>query len=239
MSPISRLPIAAVGAAGTMMVETCEKTGSAEVTECKAFATLKAANEAYKVSMGKKSGSFATDAVAEADRVRDKDVIGIRYHVHAKTFWPDALVVESAHRMEAMILKYAGNIEDEPYNDESTLIHTFLIRLAEPEWQQNIDLLGMHPLIDHLAQAQQNFEQLQRNRTITAASKSEILAATKQRKELENAIRGFMKFAEAMDTVNPGGVWHQLTLTIHQQLEEIERGHRTGGNPSQNSLNND
>ena len=135
--------------------------------------------------------------------------------------------------------KYAAGIEDEHYNDESTYIHTFLAKLAEPEWQQDIDLLGVRPLIAHLIQAQQAFEELQRSRSVTTATKSEILAATKQRKELEKAIRAFKQYIEAMDLVNPAGVWHELDLTIRQQLEEIERGHRTGNNPTPDGLDKD
>jgi len=239
MSPITRLPIAAIGAAGNMMVDSADKTNSPEVTSCSAYTTLKETNQRYQASIGKQTGSFETKTVVAADKQRDFAVVGIRENVHSKLFWPDSHIAEAANHLEPMVHKYAGNIENEPYNEESTYIHSFLAKLAEPEWQQDIDLLGIRPLIEHLAKMQQNFEQVQRNRAVSSASISEVKAASNLRRELENAIRGFMKFAEAMDTVNPGGVWHQLTLTIHQQLEEIERGHRTGGNPSQNSLNND
>ena len=236
MPNIARLPIAAVGAAGAMIVETGEKTGSTEVTGCKAFVTLKAANEAYKVSLGKQSGSFDTDEVANADKQRDMAVVGIRLHVHSKTYWPDALVVQSAHRLKAVVDMYAAGIEDEAYNDESTLIHTFLTKLAEPQWQEDITQTEMQPLIDRLINTEQTFEQLQRKRAVTSATESEILAATKQRKALEKAIRTFMQYADAMNLVNPGTVWYNLIITIRQQLSEIERGHRNGGKPSQSDI---
>ncbi len=236
MSPITRLPIAAVGAAGSMIVETGEKTGSTEVTGCKAFVTLKAANEAYKVSMGKQSGSFDTDEVANADKQRDMAVVGIRLHVHSKTYWPDPLVAQSAQRLEAVVNMYAAGIEDEAYNDESTLIHTFLTKLAEPQWREDITHTEMQPLIDRLINSQDTFEQVQRKRSVTSATESEILAATKQRKVLEKAIRDFMQYADAMNLVNPGTVWYNLVITIRQQLSEIERGHRNGGKQSQSDI---
>ena len=164
-------------------------------------------------------------------------MVGIRENVHAKTYWPIAEVTAAANHLEPMVLKYAGNIENEPYNDESTYIHAFLAKLSEPEWQHDIEVLDFRPLVDYLFQTQQNFESVQRNRALDAAAKSEIAAASNKRRDLERTIRAFVKYAEAMEMTTANSVWHALNLTIKQQLTEIERGYRTTTKQSQSEIN--
>ena len=56
MAHFVRFPVAAIGAAGVVVVESCEKTNSAEVTGSQPFKNLKATNTEYQLSMGKKQG---------------------------------------------------------------------------------------------------------------------------------------------------------------------------------------
>ena len=236
MPNIVRFPVAAIGAAGVVVVESCEKTNSAEVTGSQPFKNLKATNTEYQLSMGKKQGSLETDTVAEADKKRDRAIVAIRESVHSKTYWPEPAVAEAATRMEPMVLQYSADIENKPYNEESTYVHTFIAKLAESVWQADIDLMGIRPLVDHLPRAQQYFEDTQRSRAVSEAAKSEIVAASNKRRDLERALRTFLKYAEAMELTSSSPVWHTLNLTIKQQLSEIERGFRSSGNQSQSGL---
>lgn len=239
MAHLVRFPVAAIGAAGSVVVDSCEKTNATEVTGSQPYKNLKATNEAYQTSMGKKQGSLDTDAVAEADKRRDRAVVGIREYVHSKTYWPEPGIAAAANRLEPFILQYAANIENEPYNNESTLIHTFLAKLAEREWEQDRTTLDMQPLIDHLIQAQQIFEDTQSNRSLTSAAKSEIAAASNKRRDLERAIRAFMEYAKAMELTTANPVWHQLNIAIKQRLAEIELGHRTATKQTQSEVDKD
>lgn len=239
MAHFVRFPVAAIGAAGAVVTDSAEKTNSTEVTGSQAFKNLKAINTEYQLSMGKKAGSLETDTVVEADKRRDWAVVGIRESVHAKTYWPDPSIANAAHRMEPMVIKYSADIEDKPYNDESTYVHAFIAKLAEAEWQADIDLMGIRPQVEYLPQVQQHFEETQRSRALSEATKSEVVAASNKRRDLERALRAFTKYAEAMELTTTSPVWHALNLTIKQQLAEIERGFRASGNQSQTNLNAD
>jgi len=226
MAHIANLPVAAIGAAAKTIVESAEKTGSGEVTGCGAFTNLKEKQLRYMVTRGKQPTNHETLSVVEADKMRDKAVVGLLQAVHSKTYWPEMGVADAAHRMEAVISKLGMDIENRPFNEESNRILNFLTKLGAPELQPDIAALEIYPLISHLAQTQQSFETIQRTRALSSAMVSEITAASNMRRELERAIRGFITYVEAMELVRPSSVWHSLNITIKQQLSEIEIGHR-------------
>lgn len=233
MAKITNFTVAGIGAAGFAAVKLAEESGSAEVTSCPAFTNLKDAHQRFMVSLGKRAGSLDTITVAQADKLRRKALVGLRQTVYSKIYWPDPSIAAAAARMKGFLGQNSKSIEAQPYSEESVRLHALLKKLAEPEQQQDIAALAVEPLVEQLAQAQQRFEAIQRTRSEASAAESEIPTASTMRRELEDAIRGFTQYAEAMALVNPASAWEMLRLTIRQRLAEIEAGHRPKRAPKQ------
>jgi hypothetical protein len=226
MANLTRLPVATLESVSGEIINDAEATGKAEVTGCALLAALKGSKESYTQGYNKLRGSTYTAKVQAADESRDDRLVGLRTFTLALTYSWDSAIQTAARNMLAVLNMHGTRLEVLPLDEESGKIHKLLSDLGKQEYAANIQALGLQPWISALGDAQSAFEAVSTDRTTERASASDIASASAQRKALQLALTGFIKYVEAMDSLNADAVWHGLLTSIQQRLAAAEAGIR-------------
>jgi hypothetical protein len=117
-------------------------------------------------------GNELSKAIAEADKLVDRYVVGINSVVDAAVHHFDPQVVEAGESI-AKRLKALGKIESKPYEEESAAIKVLSNELRNEEYAAKAELIGLTPWIDNLDVAETEFETLFKLRNTQFAGKLE------------------------------------------------------------------
>lgn len=161
-----------------------------------------------------------------ADENRDNRLIGLRTFVLAQTYSWITEIKTASDQMMAVLNTHGTNIESMANNEESGKIHKLLDNLSKPVYSDSIEIMGTRPWIVALAAAQTEFESIDAERTTEQADTKDIASATKQRKELQVALKNFIMYVEVMAGINTDQVWRNLLAQIGQRVAAAGASYR-------------
>jgi len=226
MVSLTKLPVATAESLAAEIIHDVEASGKQEITESPLFASLKNSKEKYTQSFNKVRASSHTVRLIAADENRNRRYIGVRTYTLAHTYsWlPDTKT--AADQMMTVLDAHGTGIESMAHNEESGRIHKILADLNKTTYSDSVAKTGMGPWIMALATAQKEFESIDAERTTERASDKDIASATKQRRELQAALKTFIKYMEVMTEINTDATWRNLLAQIEQRVTEAEAGYR-------------
>jgi len=127
-------------------------------------------------------GNELSKAIADADKLVDRYVVGINSTVDAAVHHFDPAVVEAGESI-AKRLKALGSIERKSYEEESSAVKVLIYELRN-EYAAKAKVVGLTPWIDKLDAAEEDFERLFKLRNTQYAVKSERMTVKVINKEL-------------------------------------------------------
>ena len=208
-------------------------TNNQEVIQSSHFTNLQARNRSFDTSFNRMPMSIHTEKVVKLDRLRDKAVMGIFSHLKGQANHPDPLVSEVGRKALA-IARAVGTpsyIVALPHSEESKEIRKLLSNLRANLTPDEIARINLQPWLDAVEGTQDDFEAIYGTRSDDKAQKAEIDSATKERGDLEAAIRGFIKYVEAMEITTGAPFWHELGMRIEERIQEVLRNSRPSSRP--------
>jgi hypothetical protein len=111
-----------------------------------------------------------TRQIADADHRDDRLITGIRDTVDAALHHFDPAMVAAAQSL-SLRLKTFGEIQAKSYEEEAAAIDILLGDWQSPEYAPKVELLGLAPWLDELAEAVAEFKQLLKLRNVEQADK--------------------------------------------------------------------
>lgn len=233
MPNLSHLPNSALGTTGQRIVDVVLGTNNQEVIQSSHFTNLQAKNKSFDTSFNRMPMNIHTEMVVKLDRIRDNAVRSIFSHLKGQVNLPDPAISEVARKALA-IARAVGTpsyIVSRPHSEESKEIRKLLTNLRTNLTLEEIALITLKPSLDAVDSTQNNFEDYYGTRSDDKAQKAEIDSATKERGDLEAAIRGFIKYVEAMELTTGAPFWHELGMRIEERIQEILRNSRPNSRP--------
>jgi hypothetical protein len=100
-----------------------------------------------------------TEELADADRRRDRCIVGINSSIEAALHHFDAAVVQAAHRLEGRMKAFRGEIEKKAYEEESAAVKILVADFLNA-YSDAVATVGIGAWVTELSAAQNVFEQL-------------------------------------------------------------------------------
>ncbi|SDB89502.1 DUF6261 family protein [Williamwhitmania taraxaci] len=233
MPNLSHLPNSAIGTTGERIEDVVLGTNNQEVIQSSYFTNLQARNKSFDTSFNLMPMNMYTENVVKLDGLRDKAVRGLFSHLKGQANHPDPLISEVG-RKALTIARAVGtpsHIVALPHSEESKEIQKILTNLRANLTPAEIVRINLQPWIDAVEGTQNEFETIYGTRSDDKAQKAEIDSATKERGDLEAAIRGFIKYVEAMEITTAAPFWHDLGMRIEERIQEVLRNSRPNSRP--------
>ena len=234
MASLTQFSVSALGTASVRIVELVLKTNRTELIQSSQFMNLETQARLFSSGYNKMEVSLYTEEIVVGDKRRDNAVSAIYNHVRSLLNAPIPEMQQAARRIYS-VLKAHGTatvITGMKLGDESQAVRKLLANIAAEVSAADIATLGLKPWIDELITAQDAFEIIYTRRSDSNASEADIVSATSQRRNLERAIRGLVKYVDAMATVSPEPFWHDLNNRIEERLDELDRAVRASNSES-------
>jgi hypothetical protein len=172
-------------------------------------------------------GSELSKVIAEADKLVDRYVIGIKSMVEAAVHHFDPQVVEAAESIEKR-LKIFGRIEKKPYEEESAAVKVLLFELRN-EYASKAELIGLTPWIDKLEAAEAEFDVVFKLRNTQRAGKADGLNMKSLNDRIFPVYRRMIKRLNAAIILNESPALIEFVNELNKQINYAnEHGdHRT------------
>ncbi|MDR1344064.1 MAG: DUF6261 family protein [Tannerellaceae bacterium] len=139
--------------------------------------------------------SYYTEPLAEADKNRDTMFRGLAAAVGSMTYVQDTATRESAKHIEVLIDGYKKNILHGDYMEESAAIYNFLEDI-ESKYKADITLLGLSVWINALADAEKEFQTINKKREDESRDKPKD-DIVKRRREIDSLYVNMVNVIEA------------------------------------------
>ena len=118
--------------------------------------------------------SALTEELQKADEVRDDILRGMTLLVHSCLYHFDENVKQAAKRLQILFDTY-GNVRMKPLNEETADITNIIQDLNGTKYIGDVQLTNLTSWIPKLQNANNNFEQIMKNRFAEAAEKPDII----------------------------------------------------------------
>ena len=226
MVNLTRFPVATAEAIATEVIKDAATTNNKQVTENSIYENLVKCKDAYTLGFNKMRTSPHTASLMAADEGRGRRLVGLRTFVLAHTYSWDPTIKAAADEIMAVLDAHGTGIETLSHSEESGKIHKILNDLGKEIYSKSIATIALQPWIVALTTAENEFELVDADRTAERASTKDIASATKQRKELQVALKNFIKYVEVMAEMNDDQSWRNLLAQINQRIAAAEAGYR-------------
>jgi hypothetical protein len=169
-------------------------------------------------------GSVLSKALAKADKQVDKIVVGINSIINAGLHHYNQAVQEAAETLKAR-MKVFGNIKGKPYEEESAAVK-LLITDLNGKYRPLTDLLGLREWVDQLELAENEFEQIFKQRNTELAEKPDF-NLRQVRKEIDAVYQQIIEFIDAAAIANPSPDFDAFIRELNEEIEyAIDHSHR-------------
>jgi uncharacterized protein Yka (UPF0111/DUF47 family) len=205
---------------GLLLAETSMKSGSESIKNSPIIATLLTVAKQLFDAINRESYSKLSPKVKDLDKRRDGVYIGVRTYVTSMLYSIDETIVAAATRIEQVLDKHGVGIEKKHYLEESTLLRKLLADLKAPELAADILKIGLTRQLAELETAMNDFDAVFNERTVDEVSIKEQLSVTAQRRELEEAIRNFIGYANYTALADPN--WANLIKLLEPDVTRIK-----------------
>lgn len=205
---------------GLLLAETSMKSGSESIKNSPIVAALLAVAKELFEAINRESYSKLSTKVKVLDKRRDGVYIGVRTYVASMLYSIDESIVAVATRIEQVLDKHGVGIEKKNYLEESTLLRKVLADLKAPELAADIIKIGLTRQLAELETAMNDFDAVFNERTVDEVSIKEQLSVSAQRRELEEAIRNFMGYANYTALTDPS--WANLVKLLEPDVARIK-----------------
>jgi len=238
MPSLAHLPVSALGTAAERIVELVRATNNDELIRSTQFLNLETKEGRYACGFNKLAACLYTKEVIVADKKRDCCLIALYAHVTAERHSPYPEAQRAAQRIYNVMKAHgtAAIMGNMSLGEESMAIRKLLTNLVADTHMADMDTTNLAVWVGALSRAQKEFEAVYARRASQNVSDAEIFSATTQRRELEAAIRGFMKYVDAMATVGTDPLWPDLNRKIEDCLTELAHGLRSEGRPKPEAM---
>lgn len=226
MVSLTRFPVATAEAIATGVIYDAANIKVKQFVENPLYQNLVKCKEAYSQGFNKMRTSPHTANLMAADEGRGRRLVGLRAFVLAHTYSWDPTIKAAADEIMAMLDSHGTGIETLSHSEESGKIHKILNDLGKEIYSKSIATIALQPWIVALTTAENEFELVDADRTAERASTKDIASATKQRKELQVALKNFIKYVEVMAEMNDDQSWRNLLAQINQRIAAAEAGYR-------------
>ena len=228
MGSLTKLSVAELSVGAVRIQEVVKTTNNPAVMNSPLYTNLVEKERLFTDAFNKTNGSIYTKKVNASDKIRDDAVLGLFGHVKSLLRSPIPAVAQAAGRVHDVLRTHpsAYNINRKKHAEESGLIRKLLAHIDTAVTTADIETLDLRPWIEAVRTGQDDFEAIYDERSTENATEAEIESATNQRAELQAAIRGFMKYVDAMAIINTDPFWHNLSIQIEERLAEIARNSR-------------
>jgi hypothetical protein len=168
-----------------------------------------------KIVDAQKSSDY-TKQIADADHRDDRLITGIRDMVSAALHHFDPAIVAAAQSLW-LRLKAFGEIQAKSYEEEAAAIDILISDLRSAEFAPKVDLVGLTPWIDELAEAVAHFEFLldQRN-TEDANRPKERLREV--RRQIEAVYRNMVAHINSAATINTSDTYTEFINRLNSRI---------------------
>jgi hypothetical protein len=169
-------------------------------------------------------GSELSKRLAQADKRVDSIIIGINNIINAGLHHFDQQIQEAAKILKDR-MKVFGSIRNKPYEEESAAVKLLITDLNGKHAQQR-DLLGLRDWVDQLTIAEDEFEQLFKQRNTELAQRPDFnLKDT--RKEIDAVYQKIIAIIDATTIADPSQNFDAFIRELNEEIEYvIEHSHR-------------
>ena len=229
MSSLAHLPVSALGIAARRIMDLVRYTNKSELLQSSQFMTIEAKERLFASGFNRLEGSLYTTALTTADKKRDNFLMSLYLCVKSDLHSPHREIQLAAERIYKVLSASgtASSIVKMPLAEESQSINRLLANLREESLKADVALLNLTDWTVPLTRAQVDFDAIYAYRGNGDTSDAEIASTISQRRDLEEAIRQFVKYVDAMATVNDDPVWSGLSSLIDERIGELSRGSRS------------
>lgn len=205
---------------GLLLAETSMKSGSESIKNSPIVATLLTVAKELFNAINRESYSKLSKKVKALDKRRDGVYIGVRTYITSMLYSIDESIVAAATRIEQVLDKHGTGIERKNYLEESTLLRKVLEDLKAPELAADIIKVGLTRQLAELETAMNDFDAVFNERTVDEVSIKEQLSVSAQRRELEEAIRNFIGYANYSALADAS--WADLVKLLEPDVARIK-----------------
>jgi hypothetical protein len=182
--------------------------------EFEVFAELLAKELAYLDAL---RGSDLSKVIAEADKVVDRYVVGIKNTVEAAVHHFDPQIADAGESL-AKRLKSFGRIENKPYEEESAAVKALIFELRN-DYAEKAELIGLTPWIDNLEVAEVEFESVFKIRNTQRAGKAEGVNMKSLNSQIFPVYRRMIKRLNAALVLNETSALVTFANELNKQID--------------------
>jgi hypothetical protein len=157
-----------------------------------------------------------TKQIADADHRDDRLITGIVETVRAALHHFDPDIVAAAQSI-SLRLQTFGDIQAKSYEEEAAAINILLEDLQSAEYAPKVELLGLKPWTDELAEAVADFEELLRLRNIEQSGKPQQRLRD-IRRQIEEVYRAMIISINAAITLDPTDAYAEFVNRLNTQI---------------------
>jgi hypothetical protein len=168
-----------------------------------------------KIVDAQKSSDY-TQQIADADHRDDRLITGIRETVNAALHHFDPVIVAAAQSLW-LRLKTFGEIQAKSYEEEAAAINILVEDLQSAEYASKVELLGLTPWINELAEAVADFEELLKQRIIEQSDKPKQRLRN-IRKQIETVYRNMIDHINSAATLDTTDTYTEFINRLNTQI---------------------
>lgn len=223
----SRLALPNLLSYGKQLILIVESENITGVSTCPSYIKLKEVDASIESRYKFDRKSKYTDDVKAADEKRDKILKQLFHIVKGFTNSTIEAEVNAAELISRAITLFGKDLPNQPLNTESANLNGLLLELSKRNYIPAVELLNLKTVIGLLKTAQMEFETVFYHRGVDKAKGKDAPAASIQRTDYEQAIRGMVNYAEAQVTINADASWKHICSLIETQNAAYEALLRT------------
>jgi hypothetical protein len=158
-----------------------------------------------------------TKLIADADRRRDRDIVGLNSAVDSGLHHFNPEVVEAARRIHLLIKSFRTAIESKPYQLESSAIEILVYELRST-YAVEVETLKIGEWVDELSAAQAEFDSLfvMRNSEWAARPNAKLRDV---RKRVDGLYRAMVALVDSYGLLNGYGVTGRFVLRLNTEVK--------------------
>lgn len=214
---LTKIPVASLGNVADRVLSATDTAAIEDVGKSDVYAALKAKAAAFTNGIKKRLYSKLTSEMVHLDKSRDDTFRHMFDYVSSLVGSP----VEAMHAPAAQVgevLKRYSNVASQPMGEESKLIRKLVADLNAPALAAAVTAINLNPWINMLAAANNQFEDTVLKRNDDNVAIHEVQSATRQRSELEKALRDFLEYIHALVVVNKTDALVLLEKTLIENI---------------------
>jgi hypothetical protein len=162
-----------------------------------------------------KSSAY-TQEMVDADHRVDRMLVAINAAVESAFHHFDATIVDAARHLRLRLKSFHGDIDKKSYEEESAAVK-ILVADLHSSYFAYVSTIGINSLVDALAAAQNDFEQLYLARNAERSERPQD-DLKKVRREVEVPYRTIIERIDAYAVVNGGGSYDSFIGKLNESI---------------------